>query len=99
MEEIIFNLIANAGNAKSLVYEAIGEAEKGNFDRSEELLKEANESLLLAHHTQTELITKEINGDKVEVSLLLVHAEDHLSAAFEIKNLAEYIIRIYKKIG
>ena len=36
MEDIIFELIANGGNAKSLSYEAIMESEKGNYDHAEE---------------------------------------------------------------
>ena len=43
MDEIVFEQIANGGNAKSLSYEAIMESEKGNYDHAEELLKEADE--------------------------------------------------------
>ena len=52
MEDIIFELIVNGGNAKSLSYEAIMESEKGNYDYAEELLKEADEYLKIAHNLQ-----------------------------------------------
>ena len=32
MELIIFEIISNGGNAKALVYEAMEESEKGNFE-------------------------------------------------------------------
>ena len=49
IEQIIFEIISNGGNAKGLAYEAIMEAEKGNFDKAEELLSEADEFLREAH--------------------------------------------------
>lgn len=97
MDEIIFEIIANSGEAKSLIYEAIEEAEKGNFDRSDELIEEANEALNLVHYTQSKLIADELNGKPVEISLLFIHAQDHLSSAIELNNLAQYIIKMYKK--
>ena len=39
MELIIFEIISNGGNAKALVYEAMEESEKGNFEESRSLLK------------------------------------------------------------
>lgn len=99
MEEIIFNLIANSGSAKSKVYEAIESAENGDFEKAESDLREANDFINKAHDTQSQLIAQELNGDKVEISLLFVHAQDHISTAIELKNLAEYIIRMYKKIN
>lgn len=45
MEDIIFELIANGGNAKSLSYEAIMESEKGNYDHAEGIDMEVHNSL------------------------------------------------------
>lgn len=53
IEQIIFEIISNGGNAKGLAYEAIQESEKGNFDKAEEWLKEADEFLRDAHQVQT----------------------------------------------
>ena len=98
MEEIVFNIIANGGDAKSLSYEAILEAENGNYDRAEELLIEADEVLKIAHNTQTKIITDEVNGKHIDVSVLFVHAQDHLMTAMEVRTLAERFIFLNKKI-
>ena len=55
MEMIIFEIISNGGTAKGLAYEAIAQAEDGNFDKADELLKEADEYLVKAHQIQTKM--------------------------------------------
>ena len=59
MEMIIFEIISNGGTAKGLSYEAIASAEEGNFEKADELLKEADEYLVKAHQIQTDLIQSE----------------------------------------
>jgi PTS system cellobiose-specific IIA component len=96
MEGIIFEIIGCAGAAKSLVFEAIGEAREGNFNESERLLSEAKKELLKAHDVQNNLIFQEANGNEIPVKLLLVHAEDHLMAAILAKDLGEEMINLYR---
>ncbi|MBO1265222.1 PTS lactose/cellobiose transporter subunit IIA [Proteiniclasticum sp. SCR006] len=98
MEMIIFNIINYAGTAKGLAYEALNEAEKGNFDKIPELMKEADQNLLEAHKVQTSIIQAEARGEKPEVSVLFVHAQDQLMTAMESKTLIESLIRMHKKI-
>lgn len=99
MEEIVFEIIANGGDAKATAYEAILESEKGNYDKAEELLKEADAALKKAHNIQTGLITDEINGRKIELSVLFIHAQDHLMTSIEVRTLAERFIAMNKKIN
>lgn len=94
--EIIMGLIANGGNARSLAMKAMYAAKAGNFKEAQELLKASNESILQAHNMQTQLLTKEANGERSEVSLLMVHAQDHLMNAMTVKDLATEIVDIYK---
>lgn len=98
-EEIIFEIISNAGMAKGIVYEAINESLKGNFDKIDDLLKEADSYLLKAHNVQTDIIQKEARGEHMEVRVLFVHAQDHLMSTVEIRNLAESIIKMNEKIN
>lgn len=98
MEMIIFNIINYAGTAKGLAYEALNEAEKGNYDKIPELMKEADQNLLEAHKVQTSIIQAEARGEKPEVSVLFVHAQDQLMTAMESKTLIESLIRMHKKI-
>ena len=46
MELVVFEIVNSAGTAKGLAYEALKEAEDGNFEEAEKLLKEADEALL-----------------------------------------------------
>lgn len=99
MELVVFEIISHAGTAKGLAYEALEAAEEGDFDKAERLLKEADEALLGAHHVQTSLIQKEAAGEKTEISMLFVHAQDHLMTSIEAKNLIEHIIKLHKKLA
>lgn len=99
MEEIIFEIIANGGDAKALSYEAIMESEKGNDERADELLRDADAALKKAHNVQTKIITEEINGENIQVTILFVHAQDHLMSAMEVRTLAERFISLNKRIS
>jgi len=98
MELVVFEIVNSAGMAKGLAYEALSEAEKGNFEKVENLLKEADEALLSAHNVQTEIIQAEVNGEGITPSVLFVHSQDHLMTAIEAKTLIEGMIKMYKRI-
>lgn len=97
-EMIIFGLITASGNAKSDAMEAIQHAKDGDFEAAEASIKKAEISLGEAHKTQTSLIQSEARGEKVEVSILLVHAQDHLMNAIMMKDLASEFVDLYKKV-
>lgn len=99
LETIIFEIISNGGTAKSLVYEALEESYKGNYAQVENLLKEADEYLIKAHKVQTKLIQEEASGKHTEVSVLFVHAQDHLMSALEVRSLVEHLIKMNKKLN
>ena len=98
MELIIFEIISNGGNAKALVYEAMEESEKGNFEEARKLLEEADTFLNKAHQVQTDLIQKEAAGERNEVTVLFVHAQDHLMTSIEVRTLAENVIRMNERL-
>ncbi len=97
MEEIIFMLISCGGEARSLSMEAIYYAKEGNFLEAEKCLKSAEEKLQEAHVEQTKLIQSEAQNNKVEMSLLMVHAQDHLMNAITTRDLASEMVEMYKK--
>ena len=47
----------------------------------------------------TAFATDEVNGEHIEVSVLFVHAQDHLMTAMEVRSLAERFIHINKKVN
>lgn len=96
--EAIMGLIMNAGNAKSDAMEAIQAAKAGNFKEADEKLKSADQSLVQAHHSQTELLTKEANGESIDITLLTVHSQDHLMTSITFVDLARELIDVYKRL-
>ena len=63
------------------------------------MIKEAREDLKSAHQTQTELIQGEARGEKSELSLILVHAQDHLTTAMIMIDQAEEFLNIYRLLS
>lgn len=97
MDQIVMELVVNGGNARSKSMEAIKAAKKGDFELAKEKIKEANEALNKAHNFQTSLIQKEAAGESVEISLLMVHAQDHLMNAMTVRDLAKEMVLMYEE--
>ncbi|KYD28868.1 PTS system, cellobiose-specific IIA component [Geobacillus stearothermophilus] len=97
LEEISFQIILHGGNARNLAIEAIHHAKNGEFILAEQKIEEAHEEMREAHRFQTELIQGEARGEKIEIRILLVHAQDHLMNAMTVIDLAQEMIDIYKK--
>ena len=93
--QVEFEIILNAGNAKSLAMSAIECARTYDFDEANSLVNQANEELNLAHHTQTKLLQESVTNLNITPSLLMVHAQDHLSMAMMCVDNAQEMIVIY----
>ena len=98
IELIAFEIISNVGMAKSLAVEALRVARQGDYDKAEAKLKEASQYLLNGHHAHTSLLQQEAAGNKVELSLIIMHAEDQMMSTETIKLLAEEMIEMYKEL-
>lgn len=98
LEMIIIQIITHSGDAKSLLFEAIQLAKTGDLKGAEEKIVKAEEHLSLAHKEQTTLIQTEAQGKPIEVSLLLVHAQDHLMNAIMFKDLAKEFVELYSRL-
>ncbi|PLR98535.1 PTS lactose/cellobiose transporter subunit IIA [Bacillus sp. T33-2] len=93
------NLIMLSGNAKSLAMEAIQAAKEDDFELADQKLEEANNELTGAHNSQTSLLTQEASGENFQVTLLLIHAQDHLMNAITFLDLAKEVIDVHKKLA
>ena len=94
-----FRLIAQAGDAKAEAMQAIKAAREGRFEEAEALLKSAEEKNARAHDIQFELIQQESLGNSVDVNIILVHAQDHLTMAMVVRDMAEEMIELYKRLS
>jgi len=98
MTEQAMMLIVHSGSARSFAFEAIAEAKSGNFDKAKALFDECEKEITEAHQIQTNLIQAEARGEKQELNLLMVHAQDHLMTSLLMKDLCREFIELYEKI-
>lgn len=97
IEMIVMGLVVNGGNARSTAIEALRAARDGDFEKADRLMEEADNLIMQSHDVQTEMIQAELNGNKVEMGLLMVHAQDHLMNAMTVMDLTREMIDILRK--
>lgn len=97
--QVVMGLIMQGGNAKGFAFEAIRAAKDGDFETADDRLFQANDALLEAHNVQTEMLTKEANGQTTPVNLYMVHAQDWLMTGLTFVDLAREIVALYRKIS
>lgn len=98
LEMIIMNIINYSGEARSLCMEGISHAKKGDIDAARINIDKANEKIGCAHKSQTKLIQLEAQGEKQDLSLLLIHAQDHLMNAITTRDMALEFIDLYELV-
>lgn len=95
VDEIAMMIVANAGGARSLAIMAIDEARDGNFDKADEMIKEAHDYLREAGAEHFKALQMSAEGN-LEINLLLMHAEDQYITIDSTVLMSEKIIRMYK---
>ena len=95
-EQVAFNIILHAGNARSYYFEALKLAREGDFLKAKERVTKAKQELIEAHHMQSVLLQQEADGNKTELSLLLIHAQDHLMNTILAQDLILEMILLYE---
>ena len=51
-----------------------------------------------AHQMQTDLISAECDGQEVEKSVLLIHAQDHFMTALAVRDIANLMVDMYESL-
>ncbi len=98
LENVVIELIVKAGETKSLAMEALKRAREGDFAQSEQSMAASREAAKQAHKIQTALIAADEGQGKVPVSLVLVHAQDHLMNAMLAQDLVEEMVYLYQRL-
>lgn len=98
LQMISFSIITHAGNARSNCMEALQMGRNGQFDEAFEKIKSADEEFVKAHNKQTTLLHEEAQGETHDVSIILIHAQDHLMTAMTVKEMAMEMIEIYIRL-
>lgn len=92
MENVVMELIINAGEARSQAMMAIQAARQRNWELAQAALSASQDAIRAAHLIQTQLIGEDEGQGKIPVNLILVHAQDHLMTAMLCRDLAEEIV-------
>ena len=98
-EAVVMNIIVNAGEARSLCFEALALAKKQELDLARELLKQAKACLNQAHLTQTQLIEADEGEGKVKMTLVMVHAQDHWMTTILAHEMATEMVSLHKRLS
>ena len=97
LEEAVMEIIVNAGHSRSLCFEALHAARQGNIDEAKSLLREADGYARQAHKMQTKLIEQDAGEARQPMTLIMVHAQDHLMNSLLARELSEEIIHLYQR--
>lgn len=97
LQALAFEIIGFAGNALSTYYEALEKAKQGDDEQSNLLMAKASKDMQEAHHYQTDLLCRESNGENFDISLLIIHAQDHLMNAVLAEKLIKELIVLHRE--
>ncbi|ENM5743994.1 PTS lactose/cellobiose transporter subunit IIA [Vibrio metoecus] len=98
-EMVVMEIICNAGEARSLCYEALRLSRTKSFDLAEDKLRQAKECLNKAHLIQTQLIEEDQGEGKVSMTLVMVHAQDHLMTTILAQEMATEMVALHKQLA
>ena len=89
LQIVAFQMISYAGEAVAAYVEALKLFRAGQIEQSRKKYELGNENLNLCHTKQMEVIVKESNGENVPYSLVMTHAQDHYSTAYNLQLLCK----------
>ena len=96
LEEQVMGIIINAGQSRSLCYEALNSAKAGDFADADEKMGQAQHFAREAHRVQTQLIEADEGEGTTKMTLVTVHAQDHLMTSILAKELVGELIELYR---
>ena len=97
-EQVVMSIISSAGESKARAFDALKKVKEGDYEAARAALKESRDLDQEAHEAQTSLITAELAGgdDRPDLSLLLVHAQDHYMCAALARDLIEALTDVFE---
>ncbi|GEL09164.1 PTS cellobiose transporter subunit IIA [Salisediminibacterium halotolerans] len=98
LQTVAFQIILHSGSARTSIQEAFTQMRNGEYREAEKKLEEANEEIVAAHKSQTELLQKYSHGETITVEIIMVHAQDHLMNVMTLKDMAEEMIHLHEKV-
>lgn len=98
LEQSIMELLINAGEARSCAMLAIQSARQQAWQEADQQLAASQQAARAAHKVQTQLIGLDEGIGKIPITLIMVHAQDHLMTAILCRDLAEEMVMLRKEM-
>ncbi|CQR45920.1 N,N'-diacetylchitobiose-specific phosphotransferase enzyme IIA component [Paraliobacillus sp. PM-2] len=95
LENIAFQIISLAGDAKSETLIALREVKSGNYKEARELLENAGKKLEEASNVHLKLLADSMDEGNSNIPFLIIHAEDHYSMASYSHALITELIDVF----
>lgn len=99
ISEVGFAIVAHSGDARSDLVMAMNKASEGKISEAKALVKDAEDSINMAHNAQTKLLSKEAAGDNMDVTFIMVHGQDTLMTTMLLKDEMKTIINLYERVN
>ena len=96
---VAMGVIINAGDGRLAIDRAMDALSALDFETAEAQLAEADAKILAAHKAQTEMIQREAGGEKVDFSILLVHAQDTLMTIAAELHMAKKMMPVVRALA
>ncbi|CUX72213.1 Lactose-specific phosphotransferase enzyme IIA component [Clostridium sp. C105KSO15] len=97
VQQIALQIVAYAGSAFDYFNKAIELAEDNRLGEAEESLKRGEAELHEAHNAQTDLLAAEAGQKEIPFSIIMVHAQDHLTMAIFAERMTKHFITLWRK--
>lgn len=94
---IAFTIIFHSGSARTEIHNAFKAMRAGDFETAQQLLEVANEEILKAHQSQTELLQSYASGTSFDMEIIMVHAQDHLMTTMTLREVALEMRHLYQQ--
>lgn len=95
INQVAMQVIMAACTGRDKVDEALECMTEHNFEKADQLLREADQYLLEAHVAQTQMIQSQAAGEDMEYSLLFIHAQDTLMTSNSEMRIAKNILPVF----
>lgn len=91
---IAFQIISIAGDAMDKFYQSVKYFKQGTINSAIAAMKEGQARLTEVHNLQTGLIQAEVNEEELPYSLIMTHAQDHLSTAISWGRVCQLLVEM-----
>ncbi|MHA7994176.1 PTS lactose/cellobiose transporter subunit IIA [uncultured Collinsella sp.] len=94
-----FEIVAYAGDAQTDLIAACEKAREGDIEEARRLQASAHQALIDAHDVQTRLLSQEAGGGEMDVTFIMVHAQDTLMTTMMLEKQATFTIDAYERLA